>query len=126
MMPLGTQYVAVLSQLDSEGREQPVAFYSKKLQDKDGLGQWAWSVREQETYGLVYATFKFRIWIGSSQVQVKACVDHKSLESWYKEDLSTISCPLGRRGRWHDFLSGFDLEFIYLPGPENVVTDALS
>ena len=117
---------AVLSQLDSEGKERPVAFYSKKLQGKDGLGQRAWSVREQETYALVCALLKFRSWIGSSQVQVKAYVDHKSLESWYKEDLSTVSGPLGRRGRWPEFLSSFDIEVIYLPGPENVVADALS
>ena len=117
---------AVLSQLDDQGRERPVAFYSKKLQGKDGLGQRAWSVREQETYALVCALLKFRSWIGSSQVQIKAYVDHKSLESWYKEDLSTISGPLGRRGRWHEFLSSFEIEVIYLPGPENVVADALS
>ena len=75
---------------------------------------------------MVCASLKFRSWIGSSQVQVKAYVDHKSLESWYKEDLSTFSGPLGRRGRWHEFLSSFDIEVIYLPGPENVVADALS
>ena len=40
--------------------------------------------------------------------------------------MSTISGPLGSRVRWHEFLSGFDLEVIYLPSPENVVTEALS
>ena len=34
--------------------------------------------------------------------------------------------PRGRRARWHETLSQFDLEVQYIPGSENTVPDALS
>ena len=52
--------------------------------------------------------------------------DHKAIVKWYKEDLFTISGPLGGRGRWHEFLSRFNLMIEYTPGPENQVGNALS
>ena len=52
--------------------------------------------------------------------------DHSSIVKWYKEDLCTISGPLGRRGRWHEFLSRFNLTTEYRPGDENDGADALS
>ena len=32
----------------------------------------------------------------------------------------------GRRARWHEQLSKFDLGVVYIPGEDNVVADALS
>ena len=52
--------------------------------------------------------------------------DHKSLESWYKEDLCTMAGPLGRRGRWHEFLSRYNIVAVYKPGADNVIADGLS
>ena len=52
--------------------------------------------------------------------------DHKSLENWVTEHVDTPSGPRGRRGRWHETLSQFDLQVAYIPGPDNVVPDALS
>ena len=52
--------------------------------------------------------------------------DHKSLESWYKEDLCTLPGPLGRRARWHEFLSRYHMEVVYEPGKDNTVADGLS
>ena len=52
--------------------------------------------------------------------------DHKSLESWYKEDLCTISGSLGRRGRWHEFSSRYHIEVVHKPSKDKTVTDALS
>ena len=37
-----------------------------------------------------------------------------------------MSGPVGRRGRWHEFLSGFTLDVKYVPGPTNVVADCMS
>ena len=67
---------------------------------------------------------KFQSWIGGSAVEIQT--DHSATVKWYKEDLCTISGPLGRRGRWHEFLSPFILIITYRPGEENQVADALS
>ena len=52
--------------------------------------------------------------------------DHKFLESWQKEMLDTPSGPAGRRYRWHELLSRFDVAVEYVPGKDNIVADALS
>ena len=67
------------------------------------MGQRAWLVTQKETYALMSCLLKFKSWISGRQVT--AFIEHKSLESWYKEELGTMAGPLGRRGRWHKFLS---------------------
>ena len=52
--------------------------------------------------------------------------DHKALEGWATETLDTPSGPVGRRSRWHEFLSKFDLTVEYLPGKVNDAADSLS
>ena len=107
-------------------------FYSRKLQGQraDGvnfhknLGQIAWTPREKETYAIVTCLLKFQSWIGGQEVTVQT--DHSAIVKWYKEELTTISGPLGRRGRWHEFLSRFNLFIQYRPGKDNEAADALS
>ena len=53
------------------------------------------------------------------------CTDRSSILQWYKEDLCTISGLLGRRGRWHEFLSKFNLHIEYLLEERNEVGDYL-
>ena len=84
---------AVLEQQNLEGGWGPCAFVSRKLEGKDGTGQRAWSTRKQETYALVSCLLKFESWIGGRKVTVYT--DQKSLESWYKEDVCTLSGPWG-------------------------------
>ena len=52
--------------------------------------------------------------------------DHRSLEHWVTENSDTPSGTRGRRARWHETLSQFDLEVVYVPGPQNEVADAMS
>ena len=52
--------------------------------------------------------------------------DHRSLHNCVTEHVNTPSGPRGRRARWHETLSQFDLEIVYAPGPTNVVADATS
>ena len=85
-----------------------------------------WSIREKETYAIVLALKKFRSWLASSQIKILVRTDHQSLESWYNEDLNNMIGSVGRRGRWHEFLSQFNLEIVYVPGESQVVADALS
>ena len=54
------------------------------------------------------------------------CTDHSSILQWYKEDLCTVTGPLGQRGRWHEFLSRFNLVIQYRKGEDNEAPDALS
>ena len=52
--------------------------------------------------------------------------DHKALESWAREVLDTPSGPVGRRSRWHEFFSRFNLEVGYVPGKDNLIADVMS
>ena len=88
------------------------------------MGHYAWSVREKETYALVFYLLNFKSWISGRQVTV--FTDHKSLESWYKEEFSTMAGSLGHRGRWHEFLSGYNIVVVYKPGVENDAADGMS
>ena len=68
-------------------------------------------MREKETYALVAALHKFRGWIQFG-VTVRATTDHRALVHWFREDLGSISGSVGRRERWHEFLSQFHLEVV--------------
>ena len=50
---------AVLSQLDDDGKERPVAFASQSLSARDRN----YSVTEKEAYGVVYAVRHFRVYL---------------------------------------------------------------
>ena len=79
---------------------------------------------EQEAYAIILALMKWKNVIGMQLVKV--VTDHKSLEEWVPETLGTEGGPVGRRSRWHEFLSKFNLEVEYMPVKTNVVADALS
>ena len=69
---------------------------------------------------------KFRSWIADSRVYVKALTDHAALISWFREDLNTISGPADRRGRWHEFLSQFNIEVVYTQGKHHIAPGVMS
>ena len=98
----------------------PVAFFSRKLTE----GQCKWVAREQETYAIVQALLKWKSWIGYRHVMVLS--DHEALKEWHTEEIDTPSGPAGRRLRWHEVLSEFNLALYHVPGKDNTVADALS
>ena len=66
----------VLEQQNLEGEWKPCAFFSRKLEGKDGKGQRARSGREQETYALVCRLLQLKSSIRGRKVTVYT--DHKS------------------------------------------------
>ena len=103
-----------------EGKEVPVAFFSRKLVGS----QLNWTPWEKEMYAVVAALWK---WAGVINFQpVTVMTDHQALRHWVTENVETPSGPRGRRARWHQTLSEYDLTIQYLPGPNNQVADALS
>ena len=86
----------------------PVAFMSRKLTSS----QRNWTPREIETYAIILALQKWETWIGLQPVLV--LTDHKAIESWTKEVLDTPSGPVGRRARWHQIFSKYDLSVGYI------------
>jgi transposase InsO family protein len=116
----------MLSQEDDQGRERPVAFYSRKLQGEPGKGQMAWHIKDKEAYAVIVGLIKFRSWIASSLIHVKVLTDHSGLKYWYGENLATMIAGASRRARWHQFFSLFNLEVVYVPGATQTVADALS
>jgi len=103
-----------------ERKTVPVAFMSRKLTE----GQRRWTPRELETYAIILALQKWESWVGLQPILV--LTDHQSLESWAREILDTPSGPVGRRARWHQIFSKFDLTVGYIPGKENQIADILS
>jgi hypothetical protein len=98
----------------------PVALFSRKL----AKAQLNWVPLEKETYAIVAALRKWGGLIGFQPVVVTT--DHKALENWVTEHVDTPSGPRGRRARWHETLSQFDITVVYVPGPDNVVADAMA
>ena len=64
----------VLEQLWSAGSLRPVAFFSRKLQGKEGYGQRGWSIREKETYTIVATLYNFRSWLRNFPIKVQVQV----------------------------------------------------
>ena len=102
------------------GQTVPVAFLSRKLTQT----QRNWAIREKETYAIILALQKWETWIGVQPVLV--ITDRKAIESWAKEVLDVPSGPVGRRARWHQRFSMFDLTIGYCPGKDNSLADVLS
>ena len=116
----------VIEQVGSAVSLRPVAFFSRKLQGKEGYGQRGWSIQEKETYAIVAALYKFRSWLRNSLINVQVLTDHELLQQWHPEQLDTMAGCIGRRGRWHQFLSTFDVEVIYVEGEDQQMPDILS
>jgi RNase H-like domain found in reverse transcriptase/Reverse transcriptase (RNA-dependent DNA polymerase)/Integrase zinc binding domain len=106
---------AVLSQLDADGAERPIAFASRVLEPRESN----YSATERELLALVWAYNHFKPYL--FRARFKAFTDHNAL-LW----LSTSFESNPRLTRWWLLLSELDFELKYRPGAENIPPDILS
>ena len=90
----------ILTQTDSEGREQPVAFASNKLTPT----QQRWATIEKEAYAALWSLQKFKHWIFGSKVTLHS--DHNPIT--FLTDTTPKSSKLMR---WALALHEFDIVF---------------
>ena len=110
---------AILSQMDEQNRERPIAFYSKGLDAKEFESSDAAVIktRELELYAFLLATRKWRSYLYGKRFQWYT--DHKPL-LWDEKN------PTKKVANWISELKELDFESRYLKGVENTAADALS
>jgi transposase InsO family protein len=105
----------MLSQLDDDGVDCPIAFASRKLNP----AETRYATIEKEALALVFATQQFRHYIYGSPIVMLS--DHKPLLG-----LRTSTKLNARLQRWVLWLEQFNFDIEYIPGPKQIVADALS
>jgi len=106
---------AVLFQRNQDRDEQPIAFFSAKMNKHQGN----YSVTEKECLAAILAIWKFRPYVEG--MPFTRITDHASLK-W----LMTMKDLSGRLARWSLQLQGYDFSIEHGKGNENVVPDTLS
>jgi hypothetical protein len=107
----------VLTQLDSNGDQHPVAFLSKTFSETERK----YKIYDRELLGIIRALKEWRHYIQGSGHTTIVYSDHKNLT--YFQTAQKLN---DRQARWLLYLSGFDLKLIHLPGTKMVQSDALS
>jgi transposase InsO family protein len=105
----------VLTQVDAEGHEHVVSYYSKKLTKAERK----YTVTERECLAVLRSIAHFRAYIELRHFNV--ITDHHSL-TWLKN----LKDPTGRLSRWALQLQHHDYTIKHRPGKQMVVPDALS
>ena len=92
---------AVLSQLDDDGREHPIHYASRSLNDAERN----YSAFEREALGVIFALKKFRHYLLCKKF--KLYTDHEALKH-----VLNMKDPHGRIARWLSLLTEFDFEIV--------------
>jgi hypothetical protein len=104
-----------LSQVEGDGLEHPLSFYSIKLNG----AQKAWATVHKEAFAVIAALKKFRNWVFGAEINVYS--DHNPLT------FITEGAPKNAKlMRWCLALQEFNINFHYLRGRLNVAADCLS
>ena len=106
---------AVLGQLDDNGDERPVSYYSFALNN----AQKNYGVTKLEMLALVSAIRHFRCYLYGAKFLCRT--DHHSL-IWLK----SMKHPQGILARWLETLANYDFEVKHRPGQIHANADALS
>ena len=105
----------VLSQLDSEGKEHPIAYGGRALRNEE----LRWHITDKEGLALVEAVRQFRPYLAS--IPFTVYTDNVSVK-W----LQQIKDCQGRLGRWALLLQGYNMEIIHKSSRNNANADGLS
>ena len=105
----------VLSQVDSNGKDHPVAFFSKKLLPREQR----YSTIEKECLAIKKGIQVFRTYLMGRPFTI--LTDHRSLE-W----LDRLKDTNSRLSRWSLFLQEYNYSIVYRPGSANANADGLS
>ena len=106
---------AVLSQLDEDQEEHPIAFFSRKLLSREEK----FSTIEKECLAIKLACQSFRVYLLGRPFLIQT--DHRALE-W----LDRLKENNARLTRWSLALQPFQFEVKHRPGRDNGNADALS
>ena len=106
---------AVLSQLDNDGNDHPVAFFSKKLLPREEK----YATIEKECLAVKLGIQAFKTYLSGRHFVIET--DHRALE-W----LDRIKDSNARLTRWSIFLQDYDFTIRYRPGQCNGNADAMS
>lgn len=109
----------VLSQLNSEGALQPVAFFSKSL----GPAERNYAIYDKEMLAIIrcFEEWKPELMSASPETPIQVLTDHKALEYFM-----TTKQLTRRQARWAEELSQFNFKIMYRPGAKNSKADLLT
>ena len=108
---------AVLLQVDDQGLDRPVCYFSRKFNKY----QFNYSTIEKEALALVWALLHFDVYVGGGAHPVVVFSDHNPLTF-----LHSLQNPNQRLMRWALFLQPYHLQIYHIRGVDNVMADALS
>jgi hypothetical protein len=111
----GDTIAGILSQMDDDGKEYVIAYYSRNLLKSERN----YTITEKECLAVVDSIKHFRYYISGHETTV--FTDHKAL-TWL---LSSFNLD-GRIARWITFLTRFNLIIKYRPGEKHVNVDAIT
>ena len=110
----------VLSQVDLQGRERPVAFYSRTLSDTEKR----YAQTDKEGLAVVSGVKKFHYFLCGRRFTIKT--DHKPLLGLLGESKPLPLMASARVQRWAMLLSAYNYQLIYSPASQQMHCDALS
>jgi hypothetical protein len=108
---------ATLMQLQSDGHEHPMAFFSGSLQ----LAEINYDIYDRELLAIIKAIRHWCHHLLGARHPFRILTDHNNLT--YFCELHHI---LGRQARWLETLADYDFTFHHIPGVTNTVADLLS
>ncbi len=108
---------AVLLQMDADGLNHPISFFSKKFHKH----QVNYSTIEKEALALILTLQHFEVYVGSSSQLVTVYTDHNPLVF-----LQRMSNANHRLMRWSLICQSYNLLICHKKGIDNVIADTLS
>ena len=111
---------AILSHTLPDGKEQPIAYASRKLTKSEKN----YAQIQKEALGIVFGVQKFRQYLLGRKFKLHT--DHKPLLSIFHPQKGIPEVAASRLQRWAITLSAYDYEIQYKPSTQHGNADALS